>query len=276
MQSAIGDMRMHWREAGDGDPLIFIHGFPFTSELWQPQLDAVPAGWHFIAPDLRGFGESDLGTRSDYTMDVLADDMVALMDHLELDQAVITGLSMGGYVELSLALRHPDRVRALVFTATRANADSEDAKHKRRALAMRVRSMGSQAVIDDMFAKLTSGHTKLKYPQVAEKLQAMMAAARPDALTRALDAMAERKDYQEDLSRISVSTLVVRGEQDEIVSATDMEAIARTVPGARQEVIALTGHVPNLEAPDVYNKILTHYLQMLPPALKLGSMDLSW
>src|SRR5687767_1064811 len=118
---------MNLREAGTGDPVIFIHGFPFNSSQWTPQLDGVPEGWRFIAPDLRGFGETPL-TGDDLEMDTFADDIVALMDEQEIEQAVICGLSMGGYIAFSIADRYPRRVRALVLVATRANADTEPAR----------------------------------------------------------------------------------------------------------------------------------------------------
>lgn len=275
MQHTINGVRINWREAGAGDPVIFIHGFPFHSGIWEAQLNHVPAGWWYIAPDLRGFGGSEPGD-SPLTMDVFADDIVALMAHLQMDQAVIVGLSMGGYVALSLARRHPDKVRALLLTATRANSDTDEAAAKRLEQAKQVRASGVDSVVEAMLPKLFSPHSKMKVPDQVERIRAMMASADREAVARALEGMAKRKDYTSELDQIDVSTMVVRGEFDEIIPAGDMELIARTVRGARQEVVALTAHLPNVEAPDVYNKILASYLDFLPPALKLGDLSLSF
>lgn len=275
MQHTINGVRINWREAGAGDPVVFIHGFPFNSGIWEAQLNDVPPGWWYIAPDLRGFGGSELGS-SPLTMDVLADDIVALMAHLQIDQAVIVGLSMGGYVALSLARRHPDKVRALLLTATRANADSEEAAAKRLAQAKQVRAEGVNPVVESMLPKLFSEHSKLKMPDQVATVRAMMESADKEAVARALEGMAKRKDYTGELDQIDTATMVVRGEMDEIIPAGDMEAIARTVRGGRQEVVALASHLPNVEAPDVYNKILAGYLGFLPPALKLGDLSLSF
>ena len=266
---------MNWQEAGAGDPIIFIHGFPFNSTMWQEQLAGVPEGWRFIAPDLRGFGQTELG-KSALSMDVFADDVVALMDHLALDQAVICGHSMGGYVALSLVTRYPDRVRALVLDATRANGDSDEAKKGRHELAGRARAEGAQPVIDSMLPKLISDHTKMKQPQIEERVREMMASTDPETMARALQGMAARKDYTGELDKIDVATLVIRGMLDEIIPAGDMELIARTVRGARHEPIALSGHMPNLEATEAFNKILIGFLNYLPPALKLGDFNLSF
>lgn len=276
MQHAINGVQMHWREAGTGDPLILLHGFPFNCELWEPQLNAVPDGWWYIAPDLRGFGKSEDSGSDALTMDRHADDILALMDHLGIDQAVIGGLSMGGYVALSLIMRYPDRVRALVLAATRASADSEEARRNRLEQAATVRKSGIKVVVDSMLPKLFSAHSKMKVPETVTRVRKMMDGTSAETMARALEGMAQRKDYSADLPNIGVSTLVLRGEQDEIIPAGDMEAIARTVRGARHEVISLAGHLPNVEAPDVFNKILTHYVTMLPPALKLGDLSLSF
>lgn len=276
MQQAINGVKLHWREAGAGDAAIFIHGFPFHSGMWNGQLAAVPQGWRFIAPDLRGFGESEIGAQTPLTMDLFADDIVALMDHLQIDQAVICGLSMGGYVAFSMVERHPDRVRALVLAATRATADSAEARQGRLDLARRTRVEGSRAVIDSMLPKLVSGATRMQRPQAVDQVRAMMAAASPDALARALEGMAQRADHSGDLQKIGVSTMVVRGDQDEIIPATDVEQIARAVRGTRHEVIQNVGHLPNLEAPDVFNKTLEHFLNFLPPAFKIGDLSLSF
>src|SRR5881392_664007 len=114
MSQAVNDTRMSWREAGTGDAVVFLHGFPFNSSMWQAQLDDVPPGWRFIAPDLRGFGASEAPGSGALTMETFAKDVVALLDHLEVEQAVICGQSMGGYVGFALAFGHSDRVRALV------------------------------------------------------------------------------------------------------------------------------------------------------------------
>lgn len=276
MLANINDVQMHWQEAGSGEPLVLIHGFPFDARMWQQQLAHPKDGWRYIAPDLRGFGHTQLGNARELSMDVFADDVVALLDHLGIDQAVIAGLSMGGYVALSLAMRHPDRVRALVLVATRAGADNEEARTNRNALAAKTRAEGSRAAADAMLPKLVSAHTRMKYPQVVEGIEALALAQPPEAVALALEGMAGRTDYRDDLAKVDFSTLVIRGEQDEIIAAADMEQIARTVRGARHEMIALSGHLPPLEAPDVFNKILGQFLGQLPPALKLGDFSLSF
>jgi 3-oxoadipate enol-lactonase len=272
----INGAKLGWRAAGEGEPVIFLHAFPFNSGMWDGQLADVPPGWQFIAPDMRGFGDSAAPGSGPLTMDTFANDVVGLMDHLNIDQAVICGLSMGGYVALPLVARYPDRVRAVAFAATRANADNEQARKSRIELAARARQEGVQPVIDAFLPKLVSAHNRLKTPGIDDKLRWMMEMTSPESMARALEGMAQRKDYTTELANINAATLVIRGELDEIIPANDMEFMARTVRGARHEVVSLAGHMLNIEAPDVFNRIFASFLKMLPPPLKLGDFSLSF
>ena len=140
--------------------LVLLHAFPVAAEMWLPQLAAVPAGWRFVAPDLRGFGASslepsDAGDRDDQavSMDDYARDVVALLDELEVDRAVIGGLSMGGYVAFALMRLAPERVRGLVLADTRATADSASARAGRDAMIETLSKGGVEAV----WAKMLPG-----------------------------------------------------------------------------------------------------------------------
>ena len=273
MQAAINGVRLQWREAGAGDPAVFIHGFPFRSTMWGPQLEAVPDGWRFIAPDLRGYGNSEAGDLP-YSMDLFADDIIALLDHLEMEQAVICGLSMGGYIAFSLVHRYPHRVRALVLAATRANADSVEARQSRYDLAARVRVHGAMAVVESMLPKLVSGATRIHLPQAVDFVKNMMQTTNAEVMARTLEGMAARADYRAILPGINMSAMVVRGDQDEIISREDVDLLARQVRGAKYEVVSNAGHLPNLEAPDVFNQMLQTFLRVLPPALGIGDLTL--
>ncbi len=273
MQAAINGVRLHWREAGTGDPVVFVHGFPFRSTMWGPQLEAAPPGWRFIAPDLRGYGASEPGDLP-YSMDLFADDIIALLDHLEIEQAVISGLSMGGYIAFSLVHRYPHRVRALILSATRANADTVEQRQGRYDLAARVRVHGPMAVVESMLPKLVSGATRIHSPHLVDFVKTMMQAAEAEVVARTLEGIAARADYRAILPGINMSAMVVRGDQDEIVPREDMDLLARQVRGAKYEVVTNVGHLPSLEAPDVFNQLLHTFLRVLPPAIGIGELTL--
>ena len=272
MQHAINGVKLHWRESGAGDDVVlFIHGFPFRSTMWGPQLEAVPAGWRFIAPDLRGFGNSELGNEA-LSIDLFADDLIAILDHLNIEQVVVCGLSMGGYIALSIAERYPHRMRAVVLAATRASADSPEAKKSRHELAARTREQGAMAVVESMLPKLVSGATRIQRPEVADFVKVMIQTTNAEAMARTLEALASRNDYRDKVHLINVAAMVVRGDQDEIIKREEMDLLARSVRGAKYEPIPNVGHLPNLEAPDVFNNLMSTFLNSLPAPISIRDM----
>lgn len=272
MQHAINGVKLHWRESGAGqDVVLFIHGFPFHSAMWGPQLEAAPEGWRFIAPDLRGFGNSEAGSEQ-FSIDLFADDAIALLDHLNIEQVVVCGLSMGGYVALSIAERYPHRMRAVVLAATRASSDSAEARKARHELAARTREQGSLAVVDAMMPKMISGATRIQRPEVSDFVRVMMQTANAEVMARTLEALAARADYREKLQAINCAAMVVRGDQDEIISREDVDLLARQVRGAKYEMVPNVAHLPNLEAPDVFNKLMNTFLRTLPAPISIRDM----
>lgn len=261
MKSARADIagvRLHWREHGAGAPVVLLHAFPLSSALWLQQLEALPRDRHWIAPDLRGFGGSDAG--GVLSMDRLADDVAALLDHLGHRSAVLCGVSMGGYVALAFLRRHSERVAGLVLVDTRATADDPAGKLARRISAERVRGEGTPAIVGQMLDRLVGETTKRTRPGVYARVRSMLEEAAPASFMRAQAAMASRADSTPLLGRVSVPTLVVTGAEDVIIKPEDARALASAIPGARLQVIEAAGHLPPIERPDAFNQALLDFL----------------
>jgi pimeloyl-ACP methyl ester carboxylesterase len=274
MGARVNGIEIDWRERGSGDAILFIHGFPLNSAMWEPQLGALPPGWRGIAPDLRGFGATTEGPEGDYPMDLLARDLGGLLDHLGIERAVICGLSMGGYVAFQFCRLYPERVRALVLCATRAEADSADARRVRHQLARRVLAEGRDPVVAAMLPKLVALSTRLKQPGVVELVHAMMRETAPATMAKALLGMAKREDAGAILRDVHVPALVITGDEDAIIGRGPLEMLARAVRGARIETIEDAGHLPNLEQPVVFNRVLGKFLSALPAAAETLSFRL--
>src|SRR4051794_38971382 len=137
-------------DAGAGWPVILLHGFPLSAEMWRPQLERVPQGWRYIAPDLRGFGPSPAGADplSAPTMDSYAADVEALLDALDFENAAIGGLSMGGYITFALHRRAPERFNTIILADTKAEADTPEGREARRSMSELIRTSGAGAVAD--------------------------------------------------------------------------------------------------------------------------------
>ncbi|MCH7865447.1 MAG: alpha/beta fold hydrolase [Proteobacteria bacterium] len=132
MKIEINGHRLNYREQGppDGLPVVFIHGFPFNHRTWDPQLKALPDNCRGVAYDVRGHGESDVGD-GQYSVEFFVDDLLGLMDHLAIEQAVVCGLSMGGYIALRALERHPNRFQGLVLCDTRSTPDTDQVRVER-------------------------------------------------------------------------------------------------------------------------------------------------
>lgn len=263
MQTARGTMA--WLEAGAGWPLLLLHAFPLDAEMWRPQLERVPEGWRFVAPDLRGFGRRTAMPPpraasirgGGHLIDEYAADVGALMDGLELDAAVIAGLSMGGYVALAFYRQAPSRFARLVLADTRSQSDTAEGRAGRVALRARLAAGGAAAVADAMLPKLLSDAAD---PTVIAHVRSLIESADPAAIDAAIVAMMERPDSTPLLPRISCATLVLAGERDVVTPAADAEAMQRAIPRAVLTVLPNAGHLSNLEQPGHFSRALADFL----------------
>lgn len=244
--------------------LILIHAFPLSADMWLPQLAKVPQGWRFIAPDIRGFrgagpafedAELAGATMADYAGDVLA-----LMDHLDVDRAAIAGLSMGGYVAMALAARAPKRISRLILADTRMTADTPEGRAGRDKMKADLAAGGPRAVADAMLPKLIGETTKNDQPELTDAVRQLIEMNRAEAIAGAIDALKARPDQTEMLAGIRVPALVICGAEDALTPPADSEAMARAIPGARLEVIQRAGHLSNLEQATAFNHALWSFL----------------
>jgi pimeloyl-ACP methyl ester carboxylesterase len=260
-----GGRRLTWLEAGGGWPVILLHGFPLTSGMWRPQLEAVPQGWRFIAPDLRGFGlqrDSWLppsGGR-DITMDDYAADVLCLMDGLELDNAVIGGLSMGGYVTFAMFRQAPSRFTGMILADTRSQPDTTQGREGRVRLRELFAQEGPRGVAGEMLPKLLGEAVRREVGNAVQQTRAMIESTSPGAFDAGIGALMGRPDSTPDLPRISCAALVIVGELDEITPVADSEAMQRAIPRSTLSIIPGAGHLSNLEQPEPFSRALGDFL----------------
>lgn len=255
----INDINLAYTDVGTGPPIVLIHGYPFNRSLWTEQTEALNSKYRVVAPDLRGFGESD-SSEGTATMARMAEDVAALMDALAIEQAVIGGLSMGGYVALAFARMFPARVKALVLADTRAQADSEEGKQTRHQQAEKALSEGMAGIADAMLPKLLTPETVSKRPELVKRVRDMMLKTKPDGAAAALLGMAERDDQTEFISSIRVPALILVGREDAITPVADSEKMQSRIEGSRLVVIENAGHVSNLEQTEQFNDALLGFL----------------
>jgi len=249
--------------AGSQNTLVLIHAFPMNADMWEAQLDGAPAGWRYLAPDLRGFGRSDPdqanGTVAP-SMDDYARDILALLDHLRIDRAVVAGLSMGGYAAFALFRLAPMRVRGLVLANTRAEADSEEARKARAEMLDLLARGGVAAVADQMLPRLLGETTRVQRAGVQERVRAIARANSAGGIRDAIMRMMNRSDSSELLRDVTCPTLVIASDEDTVTPADRAREMLAAIPGAQLATIVGAGHLSNLEQPGDFNLALQRFL----------------
>ena len=244
--------------------LVLVHAFPLCADQWLPQLARPPLGWRIVAPDLRGFRNAESTVAEPVpaamTIDRYAADVLALMDHLEIDKAVVGGLSMGGYVAFGMVRQAQSRVTGLVLANTRASADSPDARGNRDRMIEMARRDGPEAIARAMLPKLLGETTWREQPDLAQAIGQMIRANTGEAIAAALAALRDRPDSTPLLSSIDCPTLIIAGDEDALIPRADADAMHTGIKGARLVMLPRVGHLGNLEDPQGFNSALSLFL----------------
>lgn len=260
-----------WKDIGsrrDTIPVVLLHGFPHDSGLWTEQMaahDQALAGTRLLAPDLPGFGASTPLRVS--SMDGYADAIAAMLDAAGVERAVIAGLSMGGYVALAFWRLHADRVRALILLDTKAGADAEPAKEKRRELIATVERDGVGSIVPGLIPGQLGATTRAEQPSLVERVDVMLRRAPASGVIGAAEAMLSRIDSTPTLDTITVPTLVIVGEEDTLTPQTDAVVLSSGIRGSRLVTVPGAGHLSPLEQPAVVNAAIAEFLDV---AVRVG------
>lgn len=244
-------------EAGQGAPLVLLHAFPLDRAMWQPQLAALSEVAHVYAPDLPGFGES---APAPFTIDGVADVVAEFMVAQGIVKATVCGLSMGGYVALALARRHPDKLTSLVLADTRAGIDDSTAKANRDKSIALVNEKGSAALFEGMLPKVVAEATRTEKPDLAARLKEIAGRQPAASVAAALVALRDRPDANPGLKAISAPTLVIVGEFDNVTPPLSSANLSAQIRGSQLVHIPGAGHLSNVENPDAFTAAVRGFL----------------
>ncbi len=259
VQTRVNGITLAYNDQGSGLPIIFLHAFPLNRTMWAEQEKALSSQFRVVTIDLRGHGESDAPLWR-YTLDQAADDVIGLLDHLSIREAVFVGLSMGGYILFALYRKYADRVKGLVLADTRAQADTAEGKEARFQMAQTAYQNGPSAIADIMIPKLLSPATVQTKPGFVRHVRAMIEGNQISGIAGDLMAMAERPDSVTLLKHIACPTQIIVGELDLPTPPSDAKLMADLIPNARLAIIPAAAHLSNLEKPDTFNNTVREFV----------------
>ncbi len=262
----IGDISIayHIKKATENPnkTIIFLHGFPFNKNMWKDQLESLEDDITGIALDIRGHGNSTKG-HGFFSIDVFAKDLGVFMRKMEIEQAVLCGISMGGYIALRAFQLFSDRISGLILCDTHSKADDNQGKQKRfdgiQAVLQHGRRPYAIGFVANVFGSIALNHN----PEAVELIKSSIRRNSISSICATLLALASRTDCTESLADIQVPTLIIRGKEDKITPAALMEEMAEAIPQSKYMEFEECGHLPNLENPSLFNLQMNKFLNSI-------------
>jgi 3-oxoadipate enol-lactonase len=267
------ETRLSFRDSGTGQTVVFLHPTPLDREYWRPLTEGL-AGVRAIIPDLRGHGESELGAADllpvgrfglvpdapALTVTQLARDVLALLDHLKIEEAVFAGCSIGGYVLLELWRMAPERMTGVAFVCSKPQADAEANLKKRAENIANVRATGTGPLFDGMAKSLVGKTAQERRPAIVDEVRARMTLSAIGAV--AVQAgLAIRPDSMPTVATITAPVLAIAGGEDPTTSAAEMEAFSAAPGGCEFHLLPDAGHFAAYEQPEKVAALLAEWLR---------------
>jgi pimeloyl-ACP methyl ester carboxylesterase len=253
-----------YEKIGTGFPLLFIHGYPLSRRIWEPQMEGLSDIATLISVDLRGHGES-FPFEGPYSMDLLANDCQRLLDSLNINTPVLVcGLSMGGYVTMALYRKYPKMFKGMILTSTRSGPDSPEAKVNRDTAIKNAHTYGVPYIADQMLPKMVSPITSASKPDLVNSIHEIMVETSIQGVVGALQGMRNRPDSTPLLSNIDCPLLIIHGEDDQLIPIHEAEGMNQSIPGSHLIKLPQSGHLPNLERPEGFNQALIDFILSIP------------
>jgi 2-succinyl-6-hydroxy-2,4-cyclohexadiene-1-carboxylate synthase len=263
------DVHLHYVVIGDGVPVTLLHGFTLSGRSWQEVIAAMPPGWRWIVPDLRGHGATRIPSGAPCTMDACMGDLEMLWDHLGIERTHLVGYSMGGRLALYVAAHRPDRILSLLTIGAHAGLDAEAREGRRQgdeALAQRIEKDGLEAFVDYWGSLPLLAGVERRGPAFTAQLRAERMGNHVAGLAKSLRGMGagRMEPVWDQLSHLTCPCTFVAGQLDHGYVAS-ARRLASTVVNGRVEVVLRAGHAAHLERPEAFARVLSAHLAPRDP-----------
>jgi len=258
-QLSVRGIQIHYEDQGKGNAIVFVHGHPFNHTMWRYQVPRFSTTHRLIMPDLRGYGRTDV-TSGKVMLDEMALDILHLLEILQIETAVFCGLSMGGQIVLDFYRLFPEKIKALVIVDSDARGEKPESRTQRLQKADKIMGTGMRQHTDDTIHQYIAPASLANNPMYMH-LHEMMSTTTAEGAAAAHRGRAERRDHLSILPAIRVPSLIIVGEEDYFTPLPIARIMSDNIPGTQLAVIPGAGHLPNMEAPEVFNDILDTFLR---------------
>lgn len=243
-------------------PLVFLHGFPLSSIMWNKQIPAFEQDYYCVTPDFRGLGESVPSTGL-HTMEGFADDILFLIEALDLKKPVLCGLSMGGYAALRIAVKAPEVFSGLILCDTKTTSDPDEVKLKRAAAIKRVQEEGAEGYVREFVKGIFYQSFIEKHITEFEKYIFLWTKNPPEGVIGALLAMMGRTDTTDAIRKFPFPVLCICGAYDAMTPPAQMKDMARSAVQGEYFEVPEAGHMSPLENPDAVNNKIKEFMKRI-------------
>lgn len=246
----------------DSPTVIFIHGFPFNKSMWRNQVEVLKEQFRVIAYDVRGHGNSESGAQP-FSIHQFAEDLFLFMDALYIKCAVICGLSMGGYIALNALKQNPDRIAALILADTQCAADSHEGRKKRMETIDSIRKNGLSEYASNSVKKLFSVTSLATKKEEVDFIEQTILTTDAESICNTLKALADRIETCLALPQVTIPTLILVGQDDQVTPPEAAQKMHALLPGSELVIIEQAGHLTNLENPERFNHHIKTFLRSI-------------
>ena len=248
---------IHYAVSGDGPAVLFAHSLGSDHSIWSTQKSALAGRHTVLTCDLRGHGQTT-ATPGAYSFDLLADDVLALLDALKIERASFVGISLGGMIGQALALAAPERLEKLVLADT-TSAYPPEAQALWPERIRGIEANGLEPLVASTLERWFTTPYRNAHPEVVERIGNLIRTSSPSGYIGCCHAIAGL-NFADRLGRIKTPTLVMVGDQDVGSPPAMAQTLADGIPGARLEVIPGAAHLSCVEQADRFNALLVDFL----------------
>jgi 3-oxoadipate enol-lactonase len=242
--------------------IVFIHGFPLNKSMWNKQIEEFKINQRVIAYDIRGFGNSEAGD-VEFSIELFTNDLIDLLDELTIENCILCGFSMGGYIALNAVSKFPDRFTALILCDTNCAADSQETKENRMKTINKIQSDGMENYAEESLKKLFAPNSLKNHKDEISLVREMILHSSDQSIFKTLHALANRSETCTKLGDINIPVLILVGKEDSLTPPVLSLSMHEKFSNSKFGIIENAGHTSNLENPIKFNKYIVEFLSSI-------------